>query len=158
MSGLQIHNLYRTGYHAFAALDAVGMQITAFGATAVVGRQLHGTYARTALALHLACIGHMYVGKTGRERSLFRRHPRRQRAHRAERAPGAWRVNERERHAHYGRNENDGPEHTAYGVPVAPRAAHLYSEHSEYEQHHKKAETESPDKLGNRTVRRIFGK
>lgn len=158
MSGLQIHNLYRTGDHALAALDAVGMQITAFGAAAVVGRQLHGTYARTALALHLACIGHMYVGKTGRERSLFRRHPRRQRAHRAERAPGARRVNERERHAHYGRNENDGPEHTAYGIPVAPRACHLYAEHGEDEQHHEETETECAHKFRYRAMRRIFGK
>lgn len=137
MSGLKIHNLYRTSHHTFAALYAIGMQIARLHASAVIRCQLHRAYTRTALALHLASVGNMYVGKTGRERSLFRRHPRRQRAHRAERAPGARRVNERERHAHYGRNENDGPEHTAYGIPVAPRASHLYAEHGEDEQHHK---------------------
>ena len=97
------------------------MQIATFSATAVVGRQLHGTYTRAALALYLARVGHMNVGKSGGKRSLFGRYPRRQRTHRAERAPGARGVNERERHSHYGRNENDGPEHTAYGIPVAPR-------------------------------------
>lgn len=59
----QLHNLCGAGESAFITLQAVGVQVACFISTAVVGCQLHRTYASAALALHLTGTRDMNAGK-----------------------------------------------------------------------------------------------
>ena len=90
----QCHYLRRASQCAFAALDAVGMQITYFLASRVVGCELHWADAGTTLTFHLAGTLYVNVGERLREWSLLRSYPVRDGSHGAERTPGTWRIDE----------------------------------------------------------------
>ena len=59
----QCHDLRRASQCAFAALEAVGMQITRLLAATVIGGELHRTDAGTTLTLHLTGTRHVDVGE-----------------------------------------------------------------------------------------------
>jgi len=158
LSTLNCHNLRRTGQHALAALQAVGVQVAGSLTAGIVGRKLHGADAGTALALHLTGTLYMDVGERLGQRSLFRCHPTGDGSHRTERAPGTGCIDERKYHAHDGGHDDNGPEHLADVSPHGQTAlapgyeAQLDAEHTEDEEHHEQAEAEGANKPGNRTV------
>ena len=153
----EFHDADGAGCHAFAALDAVGVEIARPAAAAVVGRELHGAHPGAALALHLAGGGHADVGETAGQRGLSGRNPGREGAHGAEGAPGPRCVDEREEDAYDGGDQYDGPENPSHGVPVAPGEIHLHAEHREDEHHHEQTEAECANEFRNRAVGRVSG-
>lgn len=90
----QCHYLRRASQCAFAALEAVGMQITRLLAATVIGGELHRTDAGTTLTLHLTGTRYVDVRKGLGQRGLLRSHPIGDSTHRTERAPGTWRIDE----------------------------------------------------------------
>jgi len=84
-------------------------------------------------------------------------YPRREGAHRAEAAPGAWGIDEGKGYADDGGEEYDVPEYPAHCSPVAPCEVHLDTEHGEDEEHHEQTETEGAHEAGNGTVGGVFG-
>ena len=89
-------------------------------------------------------------------------HPVGDGSHRAERAPGARCIDERQRDANDGGHDDNGPEHFADAGPhrqsaLAPwHETQLDAEHAEDEEHHKQSETEGAHELGNGTMRRVL--
>ena len=71
----QCHNLRRTGQRAFAALQTVGIEITDFLTSAVIGGELHRTDAGATLTLHLTGTRNMDVRKGLGQWRLLWSHP-----------------------------------------------------------------------------------
>ncbi len=156
----QCHNLCWTSQCTSVTFQAVGMQIAYFLAARIVRSELHRAYTGTLLTLHLTRTRHVDIGKCLGQRGAFRSHPVRDSPHRAERAPCAWRIDERQHHTDDGSHNNYRPKHTTYAAPhsqptLAPwnGECQLKAEHTEDEAHHEQAETESAQKLWNRTMR-----
>ena len=157
------HDLCRTGQHALAAFQTVGIQIAPLLSPTDVGRQLHRAYAGAALALHLAGLRHVDVREGFGQRSFLRRHPAGDGPHRAEGAPGSRRIDEVQHDAYHSGHNDDGPEHASYGAPHGPSALapghgqrQLCAEHAEDEAHHEQAEAECAHEGRYRLVGRIF--
>ena len=113
----QCHYLRRASQCAFAALEAVGMQIACLLAATVIGGKLHRTDAGTTLTLHLTGTRYVDVRKSLGQRCLLRSHPIGDSTHRTERAPGAWRIDETQRNADNGCHHDNRPE---YAPDTAP--------------------------------------
>ena len=113
----QCHDLRRASQCAFAALEAVGMQITRLLAATVIGGELHRTDAGTTLTLHLTGTRYVDVRKGLGQRCLLRSHPIGDSTHRTERAPGTWRIDETQRNADNGCHHDNRPE---YAPDTAP--------------------------------------
>ena len=159
IENLKRHYLRRTSLYALSALQTVGMQIAYCLTASIVRRELHGTYTRTTLALHLTGTRHVDVRECLGQRSFLRRHPAGDGTHWAERAPGTRRIDERECDTHNGSHNNYRPEHLTYASPhsqspFTPRhETQLYAEHAKDEEHHEQSETKGTYELRNRTMR-----
>ena len=136
------------------------MQVSDFLSSAVVRRKLHGADTGTLHALLLTGTAHVDVRKRFGQGCFLGGDPVRDGTHRAERAPGAWRIDEIQRNAYNGSHYDNRPEHTSYATPhsqssLAPGngECQLKAEHAKDEAHHEQAEAEGTHKLGNRTVR-----
>ena len=113
----QCHNLRRAGQCAFAALDAVGMQIARLLTATVIGRELHRTDAGTVLTPHLTGTRYVDVRKGLGQWCLLWSHPAGDGTHWTERAPCAWRINETQRNADNGSHHDNSPEHAPDATP-----------------------------------------
>ena len=155
---LQCHYLRGAGQCTLATLQTVGMQITDFLATRVVGCELHRADAGALLAFHLTGTRYVDVREGLGQWSLLRCNPIGNGSHRAERTPCAWRIDERKRDTNDGGHHDNRPENLAYASPhgksaLAPRyATQLDTEHREDEEHHEQTETKGAHKFGNRTM------
>ena len=118
------------------------MQIADSLAARVVGCELHRADAGALLALHLTGTRQVDVRERLGQWSLFGSYPVRDGPHRAERAPCAWCIDERERDTNDGGHDDNRPENFAYACPhgqssLAPRhKTQLNAEHAEDEEHH----------------------
>ena len=122
----QCHDLRRASQCAFAALEAFGMQITRLLAATVKGGELHRTDAGTTLTLHLTGTRYVDVRKGLWQWCILWSHPAGDSTHGAERAPGAWRINETQRNADNGSHHDNSPEDAPDATPhcqsaLAPR-------------------------------------
>ena len=114
---LQCHNLRRACQHTLTTFQTVGIKKAYFLPAAVVGRELHRTYTGATHTFHLTCTRYVDVREGLGERFLLRSHPARDRTHRAERAPSAWRIDETQRNADNGSNHNNSPKNAANATP-----------------------------------------
>ena len=149
----QCHNLRRAGQCAFAALDAVGMQIARLLAATVIGRELHRTDTGTVLTLHLTGTRNVDVRKSLGQRCLLWSHPAGDGTHRTERAPCAWCIDETQRNADNGSHHDNSPKHAPDATPHSQSAlvpgngeCELDAEHAEDKEHHEQAEAERTHK------------
>ncbi len=155
---LQSNNLRGTGQYALTTLQTVGMQITDFLATGVVGSELHRADAGALLAFHLTGTRHVDIRECLGQWCFLRCYPVGDGSHGTERTPCAWCIDERKRDTNDGGHHDNRPENLTYTSPhsqssIAPRyETQLDAEHSEDEEHHKQAETEGTHKFGNRTM------
>lgn len=115
----QNHNLRGACQCTFAAFQTVGMQITYLLSSAIVWSELHRTDTSAAFALHLAGSCYVYSGIWLGKWLLLGYYPRRYGSHRAERAPSAWRIDERQRDANDGGHDDNRPE---YSTDTAPHS------------------------------------
>ena len=102
------------------------MQIANLLTSAVVRCELHRTDAGAILTLHLTCTRYVDVRKGLGQWCLLWSHPTGDGTHGAERAPGAWRINEVQRNADNGSHHDNRPEHATDTTPhgqsaLAPR-------------------------------------
>ena len=125
------------------------MKIANVLSSAVVGRELHRTDARTTLTFHLTGTRHMDIGECLGHRRLLGRYPVGDGSHGTERAPGTWGVDERQDDAYDGGHHDNRPEHATYAAPHGQSAlapghgeCQLDAEHAEDEEHHEQAEAE----------------
>ena len=104
----------------------------------------------------------MYISKCLGQWCVLGRYPVRDGSHGAECTPGAWGIDECQRHTHDGGYHNDGPEHLTDASPhgqsaLAPgHKAQLYAKHGEDKEHHKQSEPEGAHKLRYLAVGRIL--
>ena len=135
------------------------MQIARLLTATVIGRELHRTDASTALTLHLTGTRHVDVREDLGQWSLLWSHPAGDGTHRTERAPCAWRIDEREGDSDNGSHHDNGPKHTTDATPHSQSAlapgngeCKLDTEHAEDKEHHEQAEAEGAHELWNRTM------
>ena len=89
-------------------------------------------------------------------------HPVGDGSHRAERAPGARRIDERQRDANNSGHDDNRPKHFTDASPhrqspLTPGyETQLDAEHAEDEEHHKQSEAEGAHELGYGTMRRVL--
>ena len=139
------------------------MQIARLLTATVIGRELHRTDASTALTLHLTGTRHVDVREDLGQWSLLWSHPAGDGTHRTERAPCAWRIDEREGDSDNGSHHDNRPE---YATDTAPHSqtslapgngqCQLGAKHAENEEHHEKSEAEGTHKRRYRLMGRIL--
>ena len=129
------------------------MQITRLLTSAVIRRKLHGADAGATLALHLARRLNMHSSIGLGEWLMSWSHPRRDGSHRAERTPGARRIDERQGDTNDSGHHDNRPKYATYSAPhcqtsLAPGNGkrQLGAEHTEDEEHHEQTETEGTHK------------
>ena len=147
------HYFDRAGNGTAAAFYAVGIEESFVVAAAVIGGELHGAYAGTAFAFHLAAAAYEDAAIVVGEIAAAGRDPRRQSPHRAEGAPCARSKDKSQCHADDSGDEYYIPENTAHGIPVAPREIHLYAEDGKNKADHEYTESPGANKGRNRFVR-----
>ena len=126
IENLKRHYLRRTSLDALSALQTVGMQIAYCLTTSIVRRELHGTYTRTTLALHLTGTRHVDVRECFWQWSFLRCYPVGDGSHGTKRTPCAWCIDERKRDTNDGSHDDNRPKDLAYTSPhgkstLAPR-------------------------------------
>ena len=157
MSLLEFHNMDGTGSHTFSTFDAIGMEITVGLPATVVRSELHRAYTGTTLTFHLAAVAYLDGFVAFGECGLLRRNECRKAAHRTKRTPSARGVNEGQRNAYEGRDEDNVPKYLAHCGPIAPSEVHLHAKHRENKEHHEGTEAFRPNKTRNGTVRGVLG-
>ena len=84
----------RTAHGAAGTFETVGMEETFFLISAFMRSELHGAYGGAEFTSGCAFLADKNAAVAGRQIAAARCDPRRERTHRAEGAPGAWRIYE----------------------------------------------------------------
>jgi len=144
----QCHNLRWAGQCAFAAFQTVGIEIANLLSSAVVRCELHRTNAGAIHTLHLTSTRYVDIRKGLGQWCFLGGYPARDGTHGAERAPGAWCIDERKDDANNSGHHDNVPEDATDSTPhrqssLAPRngECQLDAKHSKDEEHHEQAET-----------------
>ena len=87
-------NFQRTADGAAGTFEAVGMEETFFLVSAFMRSELHGAYGGAEFTSGSAFLPDKNAAVAGWQIAAARCDPRRERTHRAEGAPGAWRIQE----------------------------------------------------------------